>query len=87
MFHKDKRKRGRAGQRDRAQVLLEEPFCRRCLEAKPPKKVKADVVDHIEPLAFGGSDERSNKQALCDPCHNAKSAAERLEAQRQSRSD
>ena len=74
---KDTRKRGRAGQRERAQVLVEEPFCRLCLAEG--KRVRAVVVDHIVPLAWDGSDDRSNKQALCNPCHDAKSKAERLE--------
>ena len=80
--HKVKRKRGRAGMRERAQVLAEEPFCRACLKAG--KQVASDEVDHIVPLApaWGGSDERSNKQALCTPCHAAKSKAERAEARR-----
>lgn len=77
---KDKRKRGRAGQRDRAAVLAEEPFCRLCLEHG--QHVRAVEVDHIKPLAFGGSDDRSNKQALCKPCHAAKSASERKNAPR-----
>ncbi|WP_277286402.1 HNH endonuclease [Sphingomonas aquatilis] len=34
------------------------------------------VVDHIIRLADGGSDERGNKQGLCTPCHDAKSAEE-----------
>lgn len=71
----DTRKRGRAGMRERAQVLAEEPFCRRCL--KDGKRVASDVVDHIRPLAWGGSDTRENKQGLCDPCHDAKSKKER----------
>jgi 5-methylcytosine-specific restriction protein A len=56
-------------------VLDEEPFCRVCLNNG--RHVASDVVDHIKPLAWGGSDERSNKQALCVPCHDAKSKAER----------
>lgn len=72
--HQDKRKRGRAGQRDRRQVLAEEPFCRLCLERG--LYVGSDVVDHIVNLASGGSDERGNKQALCTPCHDAKTLAE-----------
>ena len=74
----DKRKRGRAGQRERAQVLREEPLCRLCLEAG--RTAASTMVDHIRPLAWGGSDARSNKQGLCTPCHDAKSAAERTEA-------
>ena len=74
MLHRDQRKRGRAGQRDREQVRREEPFCRRCLE--DGKYVATDVVDHIVPLAEGGSDDRENKQGLCDPCHDAKTRGE-----------
>nr|WP_245843028.1 HNH endonuclease [Sphingomonas laterariae] len=29
----------------------------------------AAVVDHIKPLAHGGSDEDSNTRNLCDSCH------------------
>jgi len=59
-------------------VLDEEPFCRACLTRG--LHVASDKVDHIKPLAWGGSDERDNKQGLCDPCHDAKSKAERAEA-------
>lgn len=56
-------------------MVAEEPLCRVCLA----KGIEAptDVVDHIKPLAWGGSDSRSNKQGLCHPCHDEKSAAER----------
>lgn len=74
------RKRGRAGQRDRAQVLAEEPLCRVCLDRG--RTTRSTKVDHIRPLAWGGSDDRSNKQGLCDPCHDAKSAAERATGRR-----
>lgn len=72
---KDRRKRGRAGMRERQQVLDEEPYCRICL--KHGKRVASIVVDHVTPLAWGGKDVRSNKQGLCSPCHDEKSAAER----------
>lgn len=74
----DKRKRGRAGMRERAQVLKEEPLCRLCL-ARGISRASV-MVDHIKPLAWGGSDERANKQGLCKPCHDEKSKAERAEA-------
>lgn len=70
-----KRKRGRAGQKARAEVLSREPFCREC--AKAGRERKADQVDHIVPLAWGGSDEIGNKQPLCLDCHIAKSERER----------
>ena len=72
--HVDLRKRGRAGQRDRAAVLAEEPLCRSCL--KRGRTEPAVEVDHIVRLADGGSDDRSNKQGLCKPCHDAKSQRE-----------
>jgi 5-methylcytosine-specific restriction protein A len=72
---KDRRLRGRAGQRARAAVLAEEPFCRVCLAED--KHVRAEVVDHIVPLSHGGGEELSNKQALCHHHHDEKSAEER----------
>lgn len=75
LLFKDTRKRGRPGMRDRAAVLAEEPFCRICLRGE--RQVASDVVDHIVPMAWCGIDERWNKQALCHPCHDAKSLAER----------
>lgn len=74
----DKRKRGRAGMRERAAVLREEPLCRLCLARGISRA--SERVDHIRPLAWGGSDARANKQGLCKPCHDEKSAAERAEA-------
>lgn len=82
---KDRRKRGRAGQRDRAQVLAEEPFCRACLAEG--KHVQAVRVDHIKPLSAGGSDERSNKQGLCLRHHDEKSATERAADRRSPSAD
>lgn len=81
----DLRKRGRAGQRERAEVLAEEPLCRSCL-AKG-LTAASTKVDHIVPLSEGGSDVRPNKQGLCDPCHDAKSAAERAAARRRPTAD
>ena len=69
------RKRGRAGQRDRAAVVADEPLCRHCLAQGRTRAT--EIVDHIKPLAWGGSDERSNKQGLCREHHDEKSAAER----------
>ena len=77
---KDTRLRGRPGMRERAEVLAGEPLCRVC--KAQGKLTPAEEVDHIVPLAWGGSDVRRNKQALCKPCHGAKSAAERLEGRR-----
>lgn len=70
----DRRKRGWAGQRDRAQVVAEEPLCRMCLARGIESPT--EEVDHIVPLSRGGTDKRSNKQGLCVPCHRKKTAAE-----------
>ncbi|MBB4152914.1 5-methylcytosine-specific restriction protein A [Sphingomonas jinjuensis] len=81
----DRRKRGRAGQRERAQVVAEEPLCRTCLARGI--ETSTEEVDHIVPLAEGGSDTRSNKQGLCGPCHRAKTRREDAERRRGGKPD
>lgn len=53
----------------RRQVLNEEPFCRICDQP-------ANEVDHVTPLARGGTNDRANLQALCKSCHSRKTALE-----------
>ena len=36
----------------------------------------AKAVDHITPKAKGGNNDPANLQAICNPCHTAKTAAE-----------
>lgn len=36
----------------------------------------ANAVDHITPKAHGGTDDPSNLQSICLPCHGAKTARE-----------
>jgi 5-methylcytosine-specific restriction protein A len=55
--------------RVRAQTLLAEPLCRLCLSAG--KTVPATIVDHIVPLADGGTHAQNNLQPLCKRCHDA----------------
>lgn len=70
-----RRKRGRAGQRDRAQILAEEPLCRPCLA--DGRVTPSEEVDHIrDDLPDEMWDERENKQGICKPCHKAKTARE-----------
>lgn len=65
---------GRRLQRSNARILEANPLCVLCQEAGV---VAAAVeVDHIIPLHLGGADEDHNKQGLCKPCHDAKSAEE-----------
>lgn len=51
--------------------IVDGAVCARCGGGGPLE------VDHIVPLAIGGSSEPENLQALCADCHAAKSAAER----------
>jgi 5-methylcytosine-specific restriction protein A len=67
------RLRGRAGQRQRLRRLKRtNGLCEHCLKAG--LTVEATVVDHIKPLALGGSDEDDNTRNLCDDCHAAVTA-------------
>lgn len=61
--------------RVRQSVLNAEPLCRQCKSIG--KYVEASIVDHIIPIADGGSEyDTANLQPLCKSCHNAKTAAE-----------
>lgn len=47
-------------------------LCQPCL--KNNRTELATQVDHIIPKAKGGTDDESNLQAICGPCHDAKTA-------------
>lgn len=64
------RLRGRKAVETRKRRLRAEPLCRHCL-AKGITTA-ATVPDHIVPLKDGGTDDDSNIQCLCEPCHEAK---------------
>lgn len=67
------RLRGRAGQKQRARRLRRSGgLCERCLERG--RTSPATVVDHIVPLALGGSDDDENTRNLCGPCHREATA-------------
>ena len=66
------RTRGRIWQRIRAQVLKANPLCVMCQSAG--RVTLAREVDHITPLHKGGTDDTTNLQGLCVPCHADKSA-------------
>ena len=62
----DKRKRGRAGQRDRQRRLQRTGgLCHMCLDEG--RTEPATVVNHIVPLARGGEDVDDNTENLCSP--------------------
>lgn len=70
------RKRGRAGQRQRLRRLRRtNGLCEMCLA--DGRTTEATVVDHIVPLAHGGSDEDQNTRNLCDD-HHAEVTAEQF---------
>jgi 5-methylcytosine-specific restriction enzyme A len=70
------RKRGSAGVKDRNAIReRDQHTCRICGRL-------GTVVDHIVPLWKGGSDDADNKQTLCPPCHDAKTAQEAAERAR-----
>lgn len=71
-----KRIGGRKRKALRAALFAREPLCAEC------RVVLAEERDHIVPLGEGGKEDDSNTQGLCIPCHEVKSAAERLRARR-----
>lgn len=69
------RKRGWAGVKDRERIRARD--CGLCQECKRQgRTTPGHPVDHIVPLWDGGSDADSNKETLCVPCHDAKTARE-----------
>ena len=69
------RTRGRAWQEIRAAILARDRgLCQVCAAAG--RVQLAAEVDHVRPLAEGGTDAPENLQSLCTPCHLVKSSAE-----------
>lgn len=69
------RVRGWKGVNDRKRIRARD--CGMCQECKRQGRLTLGVaVDHIKPLWDEGSDEDDNKELLCQPCHDAKSARE-----------
>lgn len=61
----------------RADFLAKNPLCRECSQRGRTKI--ATIVDHIVPIADGGSMwSRSNWQPLCGTCSDAKTAQENV---------
>lgn len=63
---------GRPWRRKRESILIRDNYtCRAC-----GLTTQALEVDHIVNVAEGGTDEDGNLQAICIPCHKAKTARE-----------
>ena len=62
-------------QRFRRMYLRRHPYCTDPYGVHT-ELVLATEVDHIIPRRQGGSDDESNLQALCKPCHSRKTAME-----------
>lgn len=65
---------GRGWKALRAYVLSIEPTCRTC--RADGRVTPATDVDHVVPLARGGSNDIGNLQPLCHACHSRKTARE-----------
>ncbi|RYG79405.1 MAG: HNH endonuclease [Alphaproteobacteria bacterium] len=72
MHRPTERLRGRRAVAQRKRRLQVEPLCRDC-KAQGFVKV-ADVIDHIVPLAQGGTDDDANTRPLCHEHHKARTA-------------
>jgi 5-methylcytosine-specific restriction protein A len=71
---------GRPWRRLREQILRRDNYLCQCDECRKTGAVReAHEVDHIIPLARGGSDEPHNLRAINRACHAAKTAKEAQE--------
>ncbi len=71
---RQERTRGRVWTAIRRAVLSRNPLCTHC--QRNGRYTPAEEVDHVVPLAHGGTDDWSNLQSLCRDCHRIKSARE-----------
>ena len=68
---------GKSWYKLRQRILERDNYlCQSCL--MQGRYVTATDVDHIVPIAHGGTDDESNLQSLCHECHKVKTAKERL---------
>jgi len=76
---KSRHERGYGASWDKLRPMIlarDKHLCQKHLREGRP--VTATTVDHIKPKAHGGTDEPSNLESLCWPCHRRKTATERL---------
>lgn len=73
LYRPARRTRSPISPRIRARVMERDGFrCRRCGAGPNDDRL---VLDHIMPVALGGSDDESNLQTLCETCNLGKSDA------------
>ncbi|WP_233615138.1 HNH endonuclease [Citrobacter sp. FDAARGOS_156] len=61
----------------RARILKRDNhLCQNCL--RTGRAVAATTVDHIKAKAHGGTDDDSNLESLCWPCHRSKTGREHI---------
>ena len=66
---------GRPWRRKREAVMKRDQYlCQLCKQKG--RVTEATEMDHIVNVAEGGTDDESNLQSLCTPCHDAKSQEE-----------
>lgn len=70
------RKRGHWLMDARRRLFERQPLCEPCQQAG--RLTVATIRDHKIPLAEGGTEDESNEQAICEPCHRAKSQQEAM---------
>lgn len=70
---------GTAWEKQRKRILdRDNGLCQPCMRSTG-RVTMATEVDHVIPKARGGSDADANLQAICNPCHKAKTAKEASE--------
>jgi 5-methylcytosine-specific restriction protein A len=68
---------GHAWRKRRAQALRRDSaLCQSCI--KQGRYIPATEVDHIIEKAKGGTDDLSNLQSLCTPCHRVKTSGKKV---------
>lgn len=73
--NEQRRLTGRPWRRLRERIMLRDKYlCQACLRAG--RLQVGTECDHIVPLAQGGDDSSHNLEAICKPCHDAKTMRE-----------